>query len=252
MERPGASVVINEFMNNPEGNDDTTAEWIELFNASLAPVDITGWSLWDEGADSHVIQGGILAIPPGGYLLLANSNNPQANGGIDPDYVYPGLDPFVPGEHGVDVLRFTLHDAGGDGLPTDLHQVFVQAGPEQSFVTEQSWDKQELFNYGLQIIAARLHADSGEVIDGLVADNRLIFGERDTTWLSLPDGQSATFTVEAFIGPQDAYSQASPSDLQGTILQLKLSGLYDVSVAPEGSQMSRDDTVVLGPTVTIE
>ena len=85
---PEATVVINEFMNNPEGNDDTTGEWIELFNASLAPVDINGWSLWDAGADSHVIQSGALVIAPGGYLLLARSNNPQANGALDPDYVY--------------------------------------------------------------------------------------------------------------------------------------------------------------------
>ncbi|MFH1530428.1 MAG: lamin tail domain-containing protein [Pseudomonadota bacterium] len=85
---PDATVVINEFMNNPEGNDDTTGEWIELFNASLAPVNVNGWSLWDEGADGHIIQGTSLVIPPGGYLLLARSNNPQANGGLAPDYVY--------------------------------------------------------------------------------------------------------------------------------------------------------------------
>ena len=85
---PGATVVINEFMNNPEGNDDTTGEWIELFNASFSPMDVSGWSIWDEGADGHVLQGASLVIPPGGYLLLARSNNPQANGGVDPDYVY--------------------------------------------------------------------------------------------------------------------------------------------------------------------
>jgi len=84
----GATVVINEFMNNPEGNDDTTGEWIELFNTSLAPVDVEGWSLWDESADSHLIQGTSQVIPAGGFFLLARSNNPQANGGLDPDYVY--------------------------------------------------------------------------------------------------------------------------------------------------------------------
>ena len=83
-----ASVVINEFMNNPEGNEDITGEWIELFNPSLSPVDVNGWSLWDDDADGHIIQGSSLLIPPGGYMLLARSNNPQANGGLDPDYVY--------------------------------------------------------------------------------------------------------------------------------------------------------------------
>ncbi|MBM4371660.1 MAG: lamin tail domain-containing protein, partial [Deltaproteobacteria bacterium] len=85
----GAGVVINEFMNNPEAHDDTTGEWIELYNTSLTPVNLHGWVLADEGADNHVIQaGGGLVVPGGGYLLLARSNNPQANGGLDVDYVY--------------------------------------------------------------------------------------------------------------------------------------------------------------------
>ena len=40
----GASVVINEAMVNPYGSD-AGREWVELYNASDAPVALTGWDL---------------------------------------------------------------------------------------------------------------------------------------------------------------------------------------------------------------
>ena len=40
----GASVVINEAMVNPYGSD-AGREWVELYNASDAPVSLTGWDL---------------------------------------------------------------------------------------------------------------------------------------------------------------------------------------------------------------
>jgi len=86
---PANQLVLNEFMANPAAADESTGEWIELFNPSLAPVNINGWSLADNDADKFtLVSGSPVIVPPGGYFLLARSDNPANNGGLDPDFVY--------------------------------------------------------------------------------------------------------------------------------------------------------------------
>ena len=86
---PFESLVINEFMANPKAADDSTGEWIELFNPSLDPVFLNGWTFKDADADEFtVVSAAPLVVPPGGYFLLARSDNQDNNGKLTPDYVY--------------------------------------------------------------------------------------------------------------------------------------------------------------------
>jgi hypothetical protein len=65
---------------------DSPGSWVEIFNRSSHPVDLTGWRL-DEGIDFRFPAGKILA--PGGYLVVAK----------DVDYLqalHPGLDVVGP------------------------------------------------------------------------------------------------------------------------------------------------------------
>ena len=55
--------LINEFMVNPEGNDEE-GEWIELYNGSYGPIDLSGWFLDDEEGSSSPFQ-----IPQGTVLM---------------------------------------------------------------------------------------------------------------------------------------------------------------------------------------
>lgn len=58
------TVVINEFMANPqEGN-----EWVEIYNATGSPVDITNWKFVDL-ADNQKVMGAAV-IPAGGYYVF--------------------------------------------------------------------------------------------------------------------------------------------------------------------------------------
>ncbi len=83
------ALVINEFLANPSVAGDATGEWIELFNPSLTPIDINGWSLADDDADNFtLVSASPILVPPGGYFLLARSDNPVNNGGVEPDFVY--------------------------------------------------------------------------------------------------------------------------------------------------------------------
>ncbi len=73
-----AHIVINEFMANPDGDDDATmpnGEWIELFNSGGSSLDISGWRLYDAaGAFVPIIPanvlGGSTTISSGGYLIV--------------------------------------------------------------------------------------------------------------------------------------------------------------------------------------
>jgi hypothetical protein len=131
-----SAIVINELMVAPGGLDDAFAEWIELFNTSNAPVDLAGWSLSTDAAETHVFapagatSGGAaaLVVAPGGYFLLARSADKTLNGGFLPNYRYSAItlpDPFDGG--GAPTRTLELLDAtsavvdsvtyGGAGWP---------------------------------------------------------------------------------------------------------------------------------------
>lgn len=63
------SVVINEvaWAGSPGAGND---EWIELYNGSGAAVDLTGWTIVDDGATTYALSGMIAA---GGYFVIEDS-----------------------------------------------------------------------------------------------------------------------------------------------------------------------------------
>jgi hypothetical protein len=81
------SVIVTEFMSNPEALSDSEGEYIELYNTSgTETYNLDGCAIKDLDSDDHTISasGGNLLIPPNSYLTLARSNMP----GFSPDYVY--------------------------------------------------------------------------------------------------------------------------------------------------------------------
>ena len=77
------SVVINEFMAANESvltNDlGETSDWIELHNASLKPVDLSGWYLTDDSHNFRKWKFPKLVIPSGGYLVVYASGKNHRN-----------------------------------------------------------------------------------------------------------------------------------------------------------------------------
>ncbi|MDY7039861.1 MAG: lamin tail domain-containing protein, partial [Chloroflexota bacterium] len=83
------AIVINEIMQNPDAVGDSVGEWFELYNADDTDVDINGWTIRDDGSDSHTINnGGPLIVPAYSFLVLARNGDPVINGGLLADYVY--------------------------------------------------------------------------------------------------------------------------------------------------------------------
>jgi cardiolipin synthase len=71
-----STLLINEVMYHPTENEGTN-EWIELYNPSSEPIDITGWTIADEKeADSLQADpnngDGTTIIPPGGYAIVTD------------------------------------------------------------------------------------------------------------------------------------------------------------------------------------
>jgi hypothetical protein len=84
---PG-SVVVSEYMNNPAAVFDSAGEWIELFNTAGDALDLAGFTIRDQGIDAFVLPS--LTIPSRGYVVLARNGSPALNGGVVPDFTWPG------------------------------------------------------------------------------------------------------------------------------------------------------------------
>ncbi len=84
---PG-SVVINEFLPDPSGNE-REQEWFELMNTTSAAIDLNGWTIQDRSSSSRTFTiTGTLMIPANGFLVFGNTKDKTLNGGINVDYEY--------------------------------------------------------------------------------------------------------------------------------------------------------------------
>ncbi|NOZ01222.1 MAG: lamin tail domain-containing protein, partial [Deltaproteobacteria bacterium] len=79
-------VLVTEFMADSQTGADK-GEWVELFNATAGPLDLGGCEFGDDGSDNHLISTH-LVVEAGGFLVMARSDDPELNHGLEPDYVY--------------------------------------------------------------------------------------------------------------------------------------------------------------------
>lgn len=81
----GVRLVISELMIDPRATADNRGEYVELYNPGPVGVDLRGFRI-DDGRHSPDTIGGELArtIPPGGFAIIAPSDDRDANGGLEP------------------------------------------------------------------------------------------------------------------------------------------------------------------------
>jgi cysteine-rich repeat protein len=85
---PGA-IIISEFMVKPAAVTDSLGEWLELFNTTDQPIDISGWNLHDDLTQKHFISPGVpFVVPAKGFRVLGINGDKAKNGGVPVDYVY--------------------------------------------------------------------------------------------------------------------------------------------------------------------
>jgi hypothetical protein len=68
-----AQIKINELQNDAGSNDSKSGEWIELYNTSNSPIDISCYRLTNGGNTRITIPYGTI-IPSNGYLLIGRSS----------------------------------------------------------------------------------------------------------------------------------------------------------------------------------
>src|SRR5258707_8492700 len=78
--------VINEFMaSNTSGildEDNLKSDWIEIYNPSSLPIDLTGWHLTDDKGLPHAFTFPSTILNPGGFVLVfATGENRALSGG---------------------------------------------------------------------------------------------------------------------------------------------------------------------------
>ena len=85
--RSRAGVTINEFVAENDGGlhdrDGATPDWIELFNDSLAPVNLGGWHLTDNATNLTKWTFPATNISAGGYLIVFASGKDRATNGAE-------------------------------------------------------------------------------------------------------------------------------------------------------------------------
>ncbi|MCA9213810.1 MAG: lamin tail domain-containing protein [Planctomycetales bacterium] len=64
------TIAVTEFLSNPDGQD-SGREFIELYNYSNSPIDLTGYTITDEGTDSLTMSG--ITIGAGDFVILVNT-----------------------------------------------------------------------------------------------------------------------------------------------------------------------------------
>lgn len=87
---PG-DLVVTEYMANPSAVADAAGEWIELYNASGATLDLGGFEIADDDFDSHVVTGP-LPVAPGGRVVIGRNEDQASNGGVFVSYEYSGFE----------------------------------------------------------------------------------------------------------------------------------------------------------------
>ncbi|MES2639926.1 MAG: lamin tail domain-containing protein [Myxococcota bacterium] len=100
---PGAdpsrgAVVITEFAPDPDGVTDASGEWVELTNISDTTVDLTGYTLLDDGRNAYAFPDGTL-LPAGDAIVLARTLDVEgADLAVGVDFTLNNHDLFLTNE----------------------------------------------------------------------------------------------------------------------------------------------------------
>ncbi|MBK85638.1 MAG: hypothetical protein CMC86_00350 [Flavobacteriaceae bacterium] len=81
-------IIVTEFLNDAGAVSDVPGEWLEIYNNTEADIDLLGWTLKDDGSDSHTFSTSVI-VPPGVYFVMGRGpNDPALNGGVNLDHSY--------------------------------------------------------------------------------------------------------------------------------------------------------------------
>ncbi len=133
----GLSVIVNEVCSSNSGSyrspDGASPDWVELYNISGAPVDLTGWQLRDLGSAASwytFLAGSPIShiIPSGGFMVVFCPGN-NAVDTASAHYTKFKISPDGNGE------AISLHKPGAVAGTFDLIDTTPSPGPQYTDIT---------------------------------------------------------------------------------------------------------------------
>nr|WP_240978585.1 lamin tail domain-containing protein [Longimicrobium terrae] len=132
-------LVINEVLANPANyntNPDVNGEWFEVYNAGTLKVNLQNLVIADSAQSGrrpyHLISSS-LVVPSGGYVVLGQSTNTTANGGVPVDYAYGNVIALA---NSLDALKIA-RVVGTDTLTLDRVQYASAATSAQDGISRE-------------------------------------------------------------------------------------------------------------------
>jgi len=187
-------LVITELMANPGGTvQDSSGEYVEVYNAGRFPVDMRGMMVNDASGAGIGATDTITAdfvVPSGAYRVMGRSQNTARNGGITVDYNYAHkIGGTATG------LQFSNSAADYFRIRASTGVTVDSAGYTIASVSATAGRSRELTNVGL----ANANVDGGNwaaATTNYEASNKGTPGAANSTSTSLPPpGQAATVTL---------------------------------------------------------
>ncbi|MFQ5864178.1 MAG: lamin tail domain-containing protein [bacterium] len=219
---PIGPIVLSEIFLNPSGDDDRK-QWVELFNRSDQPIDLSGYSLGNGGKDfTYSLVSLTGTIKPHSFYVIGgtisdNSNgNPEYNKSKDfnPDFKHNTFSPdgvalfdlpassVTPDTRPVDVVIYgnignvnELINNQGEVGSIDIRNAGPDSSLERTSADPNKWRIQDTLNPGTTLadgIEITITADSlmrigpGEVLDVIVCAEILSIGTLTLAIESLP------------------------------------------------------------------
>ena len=105
-----APIRINEI----QSNSDAPGGWVELFNPTAAPVDMSGWVLAGEDLFQELEVSAGTTLAPGGFLIIDEASFPQGLGAAGVVHLFSGYGVQVD-EYGWDATPATTYGRCPDG-----------------------------------------------------------------------------------------------------------------------------------------
>lgn len=202
----GQDVIISEFMaSNSTGLQDEDSDyedWIELFNQSSSPVNLSGWFLTDDSADLKKWAFPDVVIAPGEMMIVFASNKNRAEAGQE---LHTNFKLASSGEYLglIHADGITVESDFGEGYPQQV--VDVSYGLQQETSSTMLVDEGALVTY--QIPTSNAH----DVDEGNNPDSWIQTDFDDSSWASGASGLGYA------TGTPDAFDPFIGTDIQGVL-----------------------------------
>jgi hypothetical protein len=112
-ENPQAPMCVYDVLEDGGRGEEGKNEWVELYNQTDAPQDVSGWFICDNFACDE-LPAGTPSVPAGGYAVITNDPGTFGAAGLAPWYLPPG------------VVYIPLYENIGNGLHNDADMLVLK------------------------------------------------------------------------------------------------------------------------------